>query len=199
MVVVVIISILAALAIPTVVGQLRDQRVQASAQEVAQFYRNGRMRAMGRGGAVLVRFDNTGSPNGVLEIREAVRGPAANANCDQLPVSSCTMTDWNNPLTSKLVTQFDPLNRTGHQEIFMQATGPAQPPNPAQVEARMDVCFTPLGRAFVRFGQVGNFVPMTGAAQVETARRIAGTQIGLARPTVVLPNGHARAGAPRAP
>ena len=49
MVVVVMITVLATLAIPLVTEQLRDRRTQEAAERVAGVYRDARMRAMGRG------------------------------------------------------------------------------------------------------------------------------------------------------
>lgn len=208
MVVVVIIAALAALAVPSVVEQLRDRRTQTAAQEVAALYRNARMRAMARGGAVLVRYDASTATAGRLEVREAIRGPAPDPNdpttpdptCAQLPVSSCALTSWQaaNP-DSKLVTFFDPGSRSEYANVNVIATGPALPPNAAQLQTQMDVCFSPLGRAFVRFNQNGPFVPMTGAADLAVMRRMGGDQVGLARSVIVMPNGHARSGQAVAP
>src|SRR5688572_2277518 len=69
--VVVIIAIVAALAMPSITSRLRERRVQQAAQTVAQIYSTARMRAMGRGAAVLVRYTA-----GEFQIREAIRGAA---------------------------------------------------------------------------------------------------------------------------
>ncbi len=194
-VVVIIIAVLAVLAIPAVLNQLRDRRVQNAALEVGALYRNARMRSMARGGAVLVRFNGTASPQGRVEVREAVRGNSAGGpNCAQLPVSGCTLSSWaNGNSDNKLLTQFDPANRTEWASIFLSMNGP--PPANAGVQPQMDICFTPMGRAFVRFGQVGAFTPLTGVSQVTLTRRSSGgNQLGLSRSVLVLPNGHARSG-----
>ncbi|HMR09923.1 MAG TPA: prepilin-type N-terminal cleavage/methylation domain-containing protein, partial [Polyangiaceae bacterium] len=83
-VVVIIIAVLAVLAIPSVLNTLRDRRVQNAALEVGALYRNARMRAMARGGAVLVRFDGTATPQGRVQLREALRGQAGGGgpNCE---------------------------------------------------------------------------------------------------------------------
>ena len=75
MVVVIIISVLAAIAIPQITTRMRDRRTQAAAQEVSTIYRNARLRALGRGSAVLVRYTTTDT-RGTLEVREAVGGTA---------------------------------------------------------------------------------------------------------------------------
>ncbi|HEU5074348.1 MAG TPA: prepilin-type N-terminal cleavage/methylation domain-containing protein, partial [Polyangiaceae bacterium] len=55
-VVVVIIGLLAALATPAITDQMRDRRANQASQELANFYRGARMRALGRGSSVLVRY-----------------------------------------------------------------------------------------------------------------------------------------------
>src|SRR5512142_3422479 len=94
MVVVVIITALSALAIPSILRQMRDRRTRQAAEEIASVYRQARLRALGRGSAVLVRYANNS-----YETREAVLG-GATPNCVQLPVASCTVPNWNNPSTT---------------------------------------------------------------------------------------------------
>src|SRR5688572_14870591 len=53
--VVLIITVFAAVAIPTAVSQLRDRRMQEAARRIGMVYRQARLRALGRGSAVLVR------------------------------------------------------------------------------------------------------------------------------------------------
>ena len=52
MVVVVIITALAALAVPSILRQMRDRRTRQAAEEIASVYRQARLRALGRGAAV---------------------------------------------------------------------------------------------------------------------------------------------------
>ncbi|HEY3668813.1 MAG TPA: prepilin-type N-terminal cleavage/methylation domain-containing protein, partial [Polyangiaceae bacterium] len=56
MVVVVIIGLLAAISLPQVVQRMRNRRGTQAVQTVAMMYRNARLRAMGRGFAVLVKY-----------------------------------------------------------------------------------------------------------------------------------------------
>jgi prepilin-type N-terminal cleavage/methylation domain-containing protein len=60
MVVVLIIGILASIALPSMLQRFRERRSAEAAQRVAALYRGARMRAMGRGSAVLVRYDEAG-------------------------------------------------------------------------------------------------------------------------------------------
>ncbi len=197
--VVIIIAVLAVLAIPAITAQMRDRRTQDAAQRVAGFYRNARMRAMGRGAAVMVRFDAGSSPQGVIEVREAVRGPGADANCALLPVSSCKLSTWNPAGTdNKLLETFDPANRSELEGIYVEEFGVAPGSNAKQT--RMNVCFSPMGRSFIRYDPLGPWLPMTGVAEANVYRM--GTdalQVGLGRKVVILPNGYSRLGAAEAP
>jgi type II secretion system protein H len=194
MVVVIIISVLAALAIPSITTRMRDRRTQQAAQEVMNLYRNARMRAMGRGSAVLVRYDASATPQGALQVREAVRGvkPQANQNCEQMPVASCQLTSWQPANTdSRAITAFDPSVRGEYEGVQVVMRDPTQ-----TTQQQMDVCFTPMGRAFVRFSQVGPMQHLAGVPIASVWRKApGGDPIGLTRRVMILPNGHARLGA----
>ena len=59
MVVVVIIAVLATVSVPLFVGKMRERRAQQTALQLAGLYREARMRALGRGAAVMVQYDGT--------------------------------------------------------------------------------------------------------------------------------------------
>src|SRR5512142_2995898 len=113
MVVVVIITALSALAIPSILRQMRDRRTRQAAEEVASVYRQARLRALGRGSAVLVRYTRT---TGTYQTLEAVIGPGtgapAMAGCVQLPVASCINTDWAGTNTQQVSTWSAPAGIT---------------------------------------------------------------------------------------
>jgi prepilin-type N-terminal cleavage/methylation domain-containing protein len=185
-VVVVIISVLAVLAIPAITQRMRDRRTQQAAQQVAILYRNARMRAMGDGRAVLVRYANAALA--IQEANAAIAG--AGNNCSAQPAQSCGLNSWNPALPdNRVVEQFDPAQRGEFAgvQIVIDAT-PLGNANPAQ----MDVCFTPLGRSLIRFAQAGAFVPMRGVATALISRSSGGSTVGLVRNALLLPNGTAR-------
>lgn len=191
-VVVIIVGVMAALAIPTITGQMRSRRTQFVAKEVANLYRNGRMRAMGRGSAVLIRFDRNVELEGRFEVREAVRSAQANPNCDRLPVNSCTLTDWDPAKPESMVIgQFAIAGRAELEGIRTRVKDPANAD-----QAAMDVCFTPMGRAFMRYGQANPFVPLTTVPRVKVSRVTSGTDVpyGPSRWVLVPPNGNTRLG-----
>src|SRR5262249_12618729 len=99
------ISILAAVSAPGVISVLRDRRVNHSATSVAEMYRAARSRAVGRGAAILVRWDASGGSgtNGLIEMHEAV----VDANANPVPSSSCLTTNWDSTDQQRLITRFE--------------------------------------------------------------------------------------------
>jgi hypothetical protein len=162
-------------------------------------YRNARMRAMGRGSAVLVRYDASVKPEGALEVREAVRGiqtdpsgAQADPSCNQMPVANCQLTSWQAASSdSRQITVFDPSVRGEYAGVQMELRDPTQ-----TTQQQMDLCFTPMGRAFVRFSQAGPMQPLAGVPMASVWRKgTDGAAAGLTRRVMILPNGHARLGA----
>jgi len=194
MVVVVIISVLAVLAIPAITGQMRSRRTQHAAKEIASLYRTARMRAMGRGSAVLVRFDNSAETEGKFEMREAVRSGSADPNCDRLPTSSCTLPTWQ-PASpdNMLITQFDTSAYPGLRVVDQSANDGVVGAD-GSTYGQMDVCFSPLGRTFVRYAQIGTFAPLAGVPVIRVARFDGGPAWGPIRTVLVMPNGNTRLG-----
>ena len=186
MVVVIIIGVLAALGIPSIATQLRDRRTNQAAHEVALLYRQARSLAMGRGAAVLARFD--GSANGRIEVRESM--DADPAHCLSLPATSCSTANWNaaSPL-NRLVASFD-VNASGPYEkvklAFFQADG-------TSAGSAVEVCFSPLGRPYRRLAFTGAFTPMIDVPYLQVNRVDASNQPeGITRTVLVLPNGTSR-------
>lgn len=178
--VVLIITIFAALAIPTAVVQLRDRRVQEAARRIGIVYREARMRALGRGSAVLVRFNGSD-----VEVREARIGTAVggDANCAELPVSSCLNTDWAVPANYREVDGFHVAASGEMSTLSMSLADSA-----GSVVNTLDVCFTPMGRAFSRTSFTSAFAAL-GTAYVATVSRPGLTRT---RQLVLMPNGTAR-------
>ena len=188
MVVVIIIGVLAALGIPSIATQLRDRRTNQAAHEVALLYRQARSLAMGRGAAVLVRFD--GSANGRVEVREAMNGDADLTRCLTLPATSCSAGNWDAASPrNRLVASFD-VNASGPYEkvklAFFQADG-------TSAGSAVDVCFSPLGRPYRRVAFNGAFTTMVDVPYLQVNRVDASNQPeGITRTVLVLPNGTSR-------
>ncbi len=182
-VVVIIIAVLAVIAVPNISKRLRDRRANELAQQFSQTYRNARMRAMGRGGAVLVRY--TQGTAGVVEVREGVVGTSG--ACAELPSNGCDRT-WL-AADSRQLSSLDVSTRGEYENMKVVMSDPAA----AEVNS-MDICYTPLGRTFVRYAAAGPFIQLVGAPSANVARYSGATKVGLQRRVVLLPNGTARLG-----
>jgi type IV fimbrial biogenesis protein FimT len=186
MVVVILIGVIAALGVPSIASQVRDRRTNQAAHEVALIYRQARSLAMGRGAAVLVRFD--GSANGKLEVREALDPDIK--HCLSLPATSCSAAKWDaaNPL-NRLVSTFDVNNDGRYTNVklaFFQADG-------TSAGSQVEVCFSPLGRPYRRYSSTTAFVPMAEVPYLEVNRVDASNKPeGMTRTVLVLPNGTSR-------
>jgi type II secretion system protein H len=182
MVVVVIIAVFSALALPTAVGQMRDRRVQEAARNIGIVYREARMRALGRGSAVLVRFTS-----GDITVHEAQVGAAigGNAGCAELPVSSCLNTVWGSPTGQKVVGGVHVAATGEMSNLSIALTDSAD-----NTVTNLDICFTPMGRAFARRSNADAavFAPLSDAF-VATISRPGQTRT---RQVVLMPNGTAR-------
>ena len=186
--VVVIIGLLAAIAIPSVTKQMRDRRSNQAAQTIANLYRGARMRAMGRGSAVLVRYqkDSTSSPAGAFEVWEAIAG--GSGACAPVPRKGCQAfpaPGGQPPATQQLIEEFNPGIRSEYDglDIAMQpTTGTNELPF-------LDVCFTPLGATYTRtLNQAAVLDRMTG---IHTAQVTRSGVLGR-RDVLILPGGSAR-------
>jgi type IV fimbrial biogenesis protein FimT len=141
---------------------------------------------------VLFRYDGTN--RGRVEMREALRG-TGNATCPTLPSSSCTLSSWTAGNTdNQLVTGFDPAATGLYEGVRIDVNGAPGGGNGGD-QAWMDVCFTPLGRPFVRYAANAAFQPLRGVPVANVSRLDAdSTTIGLIRTVMMLPNGAARVG-----
>jgi prepilin-type N-terminal cleavage/methylation domain-containing protein len=177
MVVVVIIAVLAAISVPLFVGKMRERRSQQTALQIAGLYRDARMRALGRGAAVLVSFSG-----GTWQVQEGVEGATASdartgtSNCRSLPTTGCLTNPWDGTASRSIAT-FKPADVSG--DIAATFNGDA-----------VDLCFTPLGRTFVRDSGTTTWSTLTSVVSIDVKR---GSD-GLERTVVVLPNGTARLG-----
>jgi type IV fimbrial biogenesis protein FimT len=185
--VVAFIGIIAAAASPSLVKALRDRRVENAANSIAELFRIARTRSMGRGSAVLVRWNaNAAIPSDAVSaahftVREAISGPTGIAA--ELPSTSCFGTDWGDAgVTSKFVMAFDD-RRTRYEPAETRFLNPTGAP-----QTYAEICFTPRGRSFIRYSAAGAFDTLGGVPRIEVKN---GTT-GLLRFVVVPPHGAAR-------
>lgn len=180
-VVVLIIGITAAIATPVLAGRMRERRSRDLAQKVAQVYSVSRMRALGRGSAVLVRFNQT-SGFTVLEsveglaVATARMGATNGANCVARPGLGCLSNNWNATGVGGTARAVQTLTWPSDFTVTAASTN-------------MDICFTASGRSFMSTDGTPPRQAMVGAQLISVKR-----QNGTARTVAVLPNGMARLG-----
>jgi type IV fimbrial biogenesis protein FimT len=192
---VVIITIISAIALPSLRRGMRDRRTRQAAEEIARVYRDARMRAIGRGSAVMVRY-NAASRSFI--VREAVSGSATGATsvCARLPATSCQLANFD---VGPAVLRGSQLIETVALDASTEMTGlKLQLELPASGASAVDefsVCFTPLGRTFASntwppvFSTFLAQVPIVRVWRTEVGQS---ERVGIERRVVLLPNGQAR-------
>jgi prepilin-type N-terminal cleavage/methylation domain-containing protein len=183
MVVVVIIGILTAIAVPEIAARLRERRANQAAQQIALLYRNARLRAMGRGFAVLVSYDST---TGAFRVLETMPAGGLEDCVPRLP-PSCTNTNWTTPAASRLVETFNPSVSGLTGNFAGVLVGITERPS-GSAASTLDLCFTPRGRTFSRNTPTNALLPMTGVIDITVGRASPMFQ----RHVNILPNGMAR-------
>ncbi|MEN9578596.1 MAG: hypothetical protein RJA70_1605 [Pseudomonadota bacterium] len=193
MTVVILITVLTAIALPLVTQQLRDRKVHEAAIQVSDLYRIARTRAMGRGSAVLVRFTpGTRGAYTMLEARRSIQTAAADdsgATCGDLSIPSCTQVNWNGTAGSdfQVVTGFDPAAVVEDAPISVTMANDGD-----TAITNLDVCYTPMGRTFTRTDATQPLMPLNNAYTAEVFRSAGGTRLGREHRVLVLPNGTSR-------
>jgi type IV fimbrial biogenesis protein FimT len=188
MAVVMIIGILAVIAVPGAANRFRENRSQRAANEIATLYRNARMRAMGRGAAVLVRWNTT---NDTFQVFEAIQGTgafaAANAACASQPAAQCRApgTRWQAGATTNQLLGTFSARTLGELTTTVSVAG-------AEVN-ELDICFSPMGSSYVVNSNVttdATLLQPMGTVPVVRVSRDSG--VGLTRQVLFLPNGTSR-------
>jgi prepilin-type N-terminal cleavage/methylation domain-containing protein len=148
MVVVALVGITAAIAVPSYSELFLDRRVQDDAHQMAGVLREARARAMARGSAVLVAFTGGGAGGGALRVYESVTTmPGVPAGPNRVPLGTCRApTAWA-PLSAAntgvwmlsevLFTGKRDLN-AGLRTVYRSAAGVDM--------TDVYLCFTPSGR-----------------------------------------------------
>jgi type II secretory pathway pseudopilin PulG len=163
MVVVIIVAILAALAIPSVVKARDDRRAYNDAAALSLLLRSARLRAIGRGAAVAVHITANGATDrGTALVYEGVTdNPVATPStaAQQYPQSSCINTTWTAaassgtaPLAAYLV---DGLNFNGTLESTINLLTVVDVRTSGGYTTNATnywICYTPTGNAYAAAG-----------------------------------------------
>ncbi|MCS6898369.1 MAG: prepilin-type N-terminal cleavage/methylation domain-containing protein [Myxococcales bacterium] len=191
---VLVASLLAAAALPTMHSRVKDRRVQQFAQQIGLLYREARTRAIGRGTSHLVRFSTGENPQGRMDLFEAVQ-PIGGANntghCENLPLmgmNTCEAVNWGAGANSRLVTSLVEPEGGSQAEVFAEFWYDSN-----TLQGNVDVCFSPGGRSYIRPAQGGSFTPFNGVHQIRVRRMVGGAKADLlVRQVFLLPNGATR-------
>lgn len=187
MVVVIIIAVLATVAVPLFVSQIRERSVTGAANGISDVFRGARSRALGRGAAIMV----TARSDGSLDVFEGVEGTATATNagraaCGNLPMRGCTTNDWGNLGGGGIIGN---ARRVGAVVASTDYTTSVKLGTVAV--SPINLCFSPGGRTFVN--TTGSWNPANWAP-LTTVLTVSITSSGRTRNIVVLPNGTARLG-----
>jgi prepilin-type N-terminal cleavage/methylation domain-containing protein len=176
MVTVVIIGVLAALATPGILARVNNYTTRSLSEMIASTYRMARLRAMGRGSAVVVRYDA-----GTITVLEGIQGAdTTNAGCKNLPAPSCLMP----------ADRFNSADRSQTIESYA-TTADGTYTVSSSLGDLSDLCFTPMGRAYSRTDLTATFTQLLTPATFSVTHGSGG----LVRRVLVLPNGTARVSA----
>jgi len=184
MVVVIIIGILAAIAVPQITGRMRDRRAATTAQEIALLYRNARVRAMGRGYSVMVRYTSAG---GFTVLDALPGGNVTGENCQVRLPPTCATTAWDTTTATRVVQTFNP----GFTGSPASNAGVTLSVNllPGNTAANLvETCYSPRGKVYSRVVAANAFTPMTGLVDVNVSR---GSN-SIERHVNIMPNGMTR-------
>jgi prepilin-type N-terminal cleavage/methylation domain-containing protein len=217
LVVILIIGILSALAIPTMSSAKYDRDTYNDAGAIMQLFREARTRAVARGAAELIQMTSNGSNDrGSFYLWESVGADPTGAGANRLPVPYCGLPTVWSPL--------DPANPTANPNLVL-VDGVSLNDGATSAEATQDIetamsiflnpttstatplngafiCYSPLGRSYVVPGTVltstaatsgfDGVLPSVGVIELDVSRHVGGASVGTIRSVLLPPNGMAR-------
>jgi prepilin-type N-terminal cleavage/methylation domain-containing protein len=204
LVVVMIIGIVAALAIPTMSTSRYDQETYADAGAIMQIFREARTRAIARGGAELVAMSSNGlADRGTFALWEAVSVDPTGNGQNRLPMPTCgSPTSWLNLAPGNTaVVEVDSANlNTGTSSVEAEANiqtimySYASPSTPGRVAFSPGyICYSPLGRSYMNVSGTATpvfdgLLPTVGVVEIQVTRATGGN----IRSVLLPPNGMSR-------
>lgn len=208
MVVIIIIGIVSALAVPTMLASRLDRNAYDDAGAVMQLLREARTRAIARGSAIMISMTaNSTIDRGTFMMYEAVSANAESGGQNRTPVATCkTPTNWapldpTNPAANPGVVFIDGVNLNGSIEsdsdietVISQYDGTA-----TTNVTSIFVCFTPLGHVYAvpgaaapTAGMFDGAMPNLEPIEIRVSRMQGTSAYGTVRSVVLPPNGLAR-------
>jgi prepilin-type N-terminal cleavage/methylation domain-containing protein len=201
MVVVVIVGVLAALAVPSLRIATFDRHAYEDAGAIMQLFRDARLRSVARGSAVIVTVTANGTGNrGAFTVYENVT-PDQNGN--PTPVPGCKSTAmWS--LTPPNAIMIEGLDLNGRPEVeadietqvfrYDGASGSTAPKQTTVPAGTTYLCYTPLGRSYYNMTQPSfSGAPSTSVFEVLVSRGLSNGVVGASTRSVIIePNGMPR-------
>jgi prepilin-type N-terminal cleavage/methylation domain-containing protein len=206
MVVVIIIGIIAALAIPGMILTQYDREAYSDAGSIMMLFREARTRSVARGAAQLVTMSATSggssTDRGTFQLYEAISQNASGAAGWNTPVASCkSPTNWTTLNDGKNSVLIDGVNLNGSPSsiesvaaIQVSMSYYLSPTVPAKTAFTAGyICFTPLGRSYFPWPQstppkFDGALPSTTPLEFD----VKWTNSGNTRSVLLPPNGMAR-------
>ena len=181
MAVVMIISITAALATPSVLTLLRDRRVQQDAYALMSLLQDAKARAIGRGGAVRVQYDGTQTVGGNLMQVMEVFDDIDRDNVFDLPSVTCGGT-----VSPRVVSLSRLGGFSGRSAFELSVNGNAT--------TNLILCFTPRGAAFSWNTTASRWDPLVSTLSFTVTPLEGGSPLpgGKRRRVLMSPSGDAR-------
>lgn len=188
MVVIAIVAIAAAVAVPSIQAGVQERRTSQAALDFVRLARRARLQAMGSGRAWLLRYDLEGSPFELGRLR-LFRGLTSRCNANDW--ATITAGPECGEVGSSCVEQVElgsPQYRTSSSSVILRAA----------IEGDVDVCYQPSGIVLLRngpsvatalFSAVNN---VGGGVLFELQRREGSTEVGVRRQVLVSLSGDAR-------
>jgi Tfp pilus assembly protein FimT len=208
MVVIIIIGIIAAMAVPSMVQARLDRNAYDDAGAIMQLFRNARTRAVGRGGAITIQMTQSTNDRGTFQSYEAVTQNAGGILAFQTPVGTCKAPQiWSplppasNPAANLNVQLLDGVNLNGTIEAdanIMATIWSYSGTTATQVNTGW-VCFTPLGHVYMTSASSAipvfdGQLPMVGPLEFRVQRFQGSSSVafGTTRSVLLPPSGMAR-------
>jgi Tfp pilus assembly protein FimT len=207
MVVVIIVGLLAALAVPSMRLATYDRHAYEDAGAIMQLFRAARMRSVARGSAVLVTLSSNGvTDRGTFNVYEAVaQDPNDPTGHFQMPVPTCKspQSPWAlPPANTSLLIDAVSLNGVPEADADIETrlwtyTGAGNNSATSQQPAAVNICYTPVGRSYLTQGPGAlNFIGLQPSTTVLEVQVLRGASSGITgasiRSVIVEPNGMPR-------
>jgi prepilin-type N-terminal cleavage/methylation domain-containing protein len=199
MVVVIIVGIIAALAVPSMRIATFDRHAYQDAGAIMQLFREARLRSVARGAAVLVSMQGNGvGERGTFRVYESVQPDPAGGTTMPSPSCKNPPLGWNPPGANGTLF-IDGVNLNGKPEVDADIETQIYAYDAAGVTPYTTVvyvCYTPLGRSYVSTSGTAAFSGLLPATLVLEARVLRGVTSGLAgavsRSVLITPTGMPR-------